>query len=126
MPASFQIDKERRLVISTASGIFTIADALAHQQDLPKHPDFDPSFSHFVDLSEVTKPELSGKDMEWFAQATIFSPHSRRAVLATHDVAFGLARMYGILREFQGEEGLQVFRNRDQAMNWVLAKDSAA
>jgi hypothetical protein len=30
--------------------------------------------------------------------------------------------MYGILREFQGEEGLQVFRDRDQAMNWVLAK----
>jgi hypothetical protein len=126
MPAFFQIDKERRLVITTCSGILTLADAYAHQQELRKQPDFDPTFSQFIDFSEVTKLDMSKEDIDRFAQSTIFSPHSRRAILATHDVAYGLARMYGILREFKGEEGIQVFRNRNEAMTWVLAKGTAA
>lgn len=45
MPAFYKIDKERRLVLSTAWGVFSLADALSHQRKLPKGPDFDPSFS---------------------------------------------------------------------------------
>jgi hypothetical protein len=126
MPAIFQIDTQRRLIITTCSGILTAVELLAHQQTLRKHPDFDPSFSQFVDLSEVTKLDLTGKEIERFAEGTIFSPHSRRAVLAPRDVDYGVARMYGVLREFKGEEGIQVFRNRDEALAWVLAKPSPA
>ncbi len=45
--------------MSTGSGVFTMAEAMAHQNNLRKHPDFDPSFSQLVDLSNVTKIELS-------------------------------------------------------------------
>ncbi len=34
MPAYFKIDKEHRLVMSTLSGVLTLADALAHQENL--------------------------------------------------------------------------------------------
>jgi hypothetical protein len=125
MPAIFQIDKQHKLVITTCSGILTAAELFAHQKALRKHPDFDPGYSQFVDLSDVTKLELTGEDINRFAEGTIFSPHSRRAVLAPRDVDYGVARMYAILREFKGEEGIQVFRNRDEAMNWVLAKGTA-
>jgi hypothetical protein len=46
MPAYFKIDKERRLVMSTAAGVLTLADALTHQESLLKDPDFDASFCH--------------------------------------------------------------------------------
>jgi len=35
--------------MSTISGVLTLADALAHQENLRKHPDFDPSFSQLMD-----------------------------------------------------------------------------
>ncbi len=45
MPAYYKIDKERRVVMSTVAGVFTLADGLAHQEKLLKDPHFDPSFS---------------------------------------------------------------------------------
>jgi hypothetical protein len=126
MPAFFKIYKERRLVMSTVSGVVTIAEALAHRQILGKHPDFDPTFSQLVDLSNVTKLEFSREDVEKFAQDSIFSLNSRRAALATSDFAYGLARMFEMHRESKGEEGIRVFRNLDEALDWVLAKNGAA
>jgi hypothetical protein len=125
MPTFFKIDKEHRLVMSAVSGVVTLADALAHRENLRKNPDFEPSFSQLVDLSHVTKIEFSREDVERFAQDTIFSPDSRRAALATGDHANGLARMFEMLREFKGEEGVRVFRNLDEALDWVLAKSTA-
>jgi hypothetical protein len=126
MPTFFKIYKERRLVMSTFSGVVTMADALAHRQNLQKHPDFDPSFSQLVDFSNVTKIELSREDIERLAQDTIFSLNSRRAALATCDLAYELARMFEMLRKSKGEEGLRVFRHLDEAVDWVLAKNAAA
>jgi len=125
MPTFFKIYKERRLVMSIVSGVVTIADALAHRQNLRKHPDFDPSFSQLVDLSNVTKIELSREDVERFAEDTIFSLDSRRAAVATCDVTYGLARMFEMLRESKGEGGLRIFRNLDEALDWVRAKNDA-
>jgi hypothetical protein len=64
MPAYFKIDKERRLVMSVAADVFTIDDALAHQEKLLKDPDFDPSFSQLWDLTQITKWEITSADYE--------------------------------------------------------------
>jgi hypothetical protein len=126
MPIFFKIYKKRGLVLSSVSGVVTIADAIAHRENLRKHPDFDPSFSQLVDLSNVTNIEFSREDVERFAQDTIFSLNSRRAALATGDHAYGLARMFEMLRECKGEEELRVFRNLEEALDWVLAKNAPA
>jgi len=123
MPVFLKIYKERRLVMSTVSGVVTIDDALAHRESLRKHPDFDPSFSQLVDLTNVTKIEFSREDVGRFAQDTIFLLNSRRAAVATDDLAYGLARMFEMHRESKGEEGVRVFRRLDQALDWVLDKN---
>jgi hypothetical protein len=125
MPVFYKIDKERKLVISTGSGVFTMADALAHQEKLRKDPDFDPSFSQLLDFTHVTKLELDAKDVRRLAQTFVFSDDSRRAILVSGDVAFGLARMFEMLRDTFGEKGIRVFRNLDDALDWVLAKKTA-
>ena len=122
MSVFYNIDKERRLVLSTGSGVFTLADALAHQQRLANDPDFDSSFSQLVDLTHVTSVELTAFDIRKLAQANLFSRGSRRAILATSDVAFGLARMFGALRESAGEDGIHVFRDLNEALDWLFAK----
>jgi hypothetical protein len=125
MPAFYKIDKDRRVVITTASGVVSIADGLAHQNKLLNDPDFDPSFSQLMDFTQATQVDLSGEDVRRLAKQNIFSPDSRRAILAPSDSVYGLGRMFEILREMTGERGIRVFRNLDEALEWVLAKSES-
>ena len=125
MPTFYKIDKERKLVMSTYSGVLTIADALGHQEKLPKDPDFDPSFSQLFDVRRVTDVQLTAEDVRTLARTSVFSPDSRRAILVDSDLKFGLARMFEVLRDTMGEKGIRVFRNLDDALDWIFAKDRA-
>ena len=125
MPVSFHIDKARRLVTSTASGFLTAVDVLAHQRKLLGDPDFDPTCSQIVDCTAVTGVDLSAEDVRAVAATTIFSAHSRRAVVVTTDEQYGFARMFKMLREAEGEYGIQVFRDRAEALRWALPEEHA-
>jgi len=125
MPAHYTIDKDRRLVMSTAKGAFTMADALTHGKALLQDPDFDPSFSQLFDLTQITEWKVEPDEVRRFAQYTVFSAHSRRAFLVASDLVFGYMRMFEMLRDSRGEEGIRVFRNRDEAMAWALPNHSA-
>jgi hypothetical protein len=126
MPAFYKIDKERRLVLTSGAGTFSMADALAHQNNLVNDPDFDPSFSQLMDFTQVTQIELSVNDIRRLAHRSIFSQQSRRAFIMPSDIAYGLARMFEMLREAAGENGIGVFRNLDEALDWILAKEERA
>jgi len=124
MPAFFKIDKERRIVMTTASGAFTLDDALDHQQRLRNDPEFDPSFSQLLDLTHVSSIEIGPADVRRLAEENLFSSKSRRAILVNSDLAFGLARIFEVHRESAGESGINVFRDLDEALDWILAKSS--
>lgn len=109
MAQFYKIDKERRLVLSTASGVFSRADAVGHMQKLLKDPDFDPSYSQIADFTQVTEIELTTQDVHELAESAVFSAQSRRAFIVPNDVAYGLGRMFGMLRENQGEMGFASF-----------------
>jgi hypothetical protein len=123
MPAFYKIDKERKLVMSSGSGVLTREDLLGHQERLLKDPEFDPTFSQLSDLTQITKVDVTPEDVRLAARKNIFSPQSRRALLVKDDLQFGLARMFEIHRELAGEKGIRVFRNIDEALDWIFAKD---
>jgi len=126
MPAFYKIDKERRLVMTTVSGVFSLADAVSHMERLSKDPDFDPTFSQIADFMHVTRVELSGDDIHRLAQRTILSADSRRALIAPNETVFGMGRMFEILRGLQGERGIRIFRNLEEALDWVFPKSASA
>jgi len=81
------------------------------------------SFAEILDLTEVIKMELSDDDMRELAQKSPFSLHSRRAIVVPDNKRVeGLARMYQVLREVQGETGIRIFRSLDEALRWVAPK----
>jgi len=125
VPASYQIDKARRLVISTASGFVTAADILAHQRQLLGDPDFDPTCSQIFYFTAVTGIDFSADDVRAVAATTIFSAYSRRAVVVTTDEQFGLVRMFKMIREEHGDYGIQVFRDPDEALRWAIPEEQA-
>lgn len=121
MPAFYKIDKEHRVVLSTASGVFDLAAALAHQDQLLADPDFDPSYSQLLDYSHVTDVRIDANDIRKLAERSVFWPCSRRAMYVTRDIEYGFARMFEMLRENAGEKGIRVFRNLDDALAWIFA-----
>ncbi|MGB2592048.1 MAG: hypothetical protein WAJ96_15440 [Candidatus Acidiferrum sp.] len=125
MPAFYKIDKERRLVLSSGTGIFNLEDARLHQERLLADPDFDPSYAQLLDFTHTTQIDLTAADIHQLALRNIFSPNSRRAILVPNDLAYGLGRMYEILREASGERGIRIFRNLEDALDWVLSKQEA-
>jgi hypothetical protein len=125
VPAFYKIDKEHRLVMTTGSGVFDLATALAHQDQLMSDPDFDPCYYQLLDLTQITKVDISPEDLRKIAERSVFWPCSRRAILVTNDVGFGFARMFEMLRESAGETGIRVFRKIDDALEWIFAAETA-
>ena len=107
-------------------GVLSKADIVSMMDRGLKDPDFDPSFGEICDFTEVTQVDVSADDIRELAQKNIFSPHSRRAIVVPNDVIFGLARMFEILRDLQGETGIRVFRTLNEALDWVTPKKQVA
>lgn len=122
MPATYEIDKQRRLVITTCLDQLTLADGLAHQEKLQKDPDFDPSFSQLMDCTRVTFSGIAANDIRRLAERNIFSPRSRRAIVVSSNLDYGFGRMFEILRDSAGENGIRIFRNLDEAVDWLLSE----
>ena len=119
MPLAYKIDKERRLV--TTSGWDTIArqDVIDHRQKLAADHDFSPTYATVADFTRVTKLEITAADIQLFAAKNVFAPNARRAIVVADREAFGLARMFEILRDVRGEEGIRIFDNVEDAREWV-------
>ena len=83
-------------------------------------------FSQLADFSEVNSFDLTGDDVRELASKSVFSSQSRRALIASGDLAFGLGRMFEALRDLKGESGIRVFRDKEEALNWVLGKGKGA
>jgi len=126
MPSSYVIDKERKLVITTAWGDCNADDVLEFRKQVLKDRDFDPSFSQLADFTGVTKVDVSPDEVRMLATKSPFSTQSRRALVADNQVIFGLSKMFGILRNLRGEKLIRVFRTRNEALDWLLEKDKAA
>jgi hypothetical protein len=120
MPCDYVIDKERRLVLSSAWDVFTAAEAMDHQNRLRSDVNFDPDFFQLLDGTRVTKVEATPNDVRLLADRTIFSPSSRRALVTSHTATFGLLRMFQVYRELAGAaEQIQVFHDIDSALKWL-------
>lgn len=122
MPAWYKIEKAHRLVLSSGSGTVTVNDMLTHQKKLCEDPEFDPSFSHLIDFTHVTKVEVSVEDVHLLAQKNVFSRGSRRAILVGTDKTFELSEVFRTLRETMGDRGIKTFRTLDEALDWLVRR----
>ena len=121
MPAFYKIDKTHKLVLSTASGVFDLVSALAHQDQLLADPEFDPSYSQLLDFTHITVTEIDAEGVRKIAERTIFWPCPRRAILINKDVEHNFVRLFQMLRENDGEDGIRIFRSLDDALAWIFA-----
>ena len=121
MPVGYVLDKERRLVVTTASGRVTFAEAKAHQDQLRSDPDFQAEFNQLLDATAVTNLDISTEEAKSLGRnSPFFSASSRRAWVAPNPFLFGMGRLMATYREIAGgEEQFQMFYDRDEALKWL-------
>lgn len=126
MPASYTIDKARRLVLLRMWGVCTAKDVLWFREAIKTDPDFDPDFAELVDLTGVIKAKMAPGEVRMLAGMVPFSAAARRALLSEDLLIFGLSRIYETLRSLRGDQHVRVFRRRDEAMAWLFHEEKAA
>jgi hypothetical protein len=119
MALFFHVDKARKLVMSTASGVVNREDVDRHFEKLLKDPDFDPRFSELGDYTGLTKIDFTAHDLREFARLNIFAPSARRAIVVSDDSTAVLAEMFALLRQVEGEHDVRVFRTLEEGMDWI-------
>jgi len=117
MPLRYVIDKERRLVISTARDRVTFAEIKAHQDELLQDSEFDPEFNQLIDTTAVTVLDVSVEEAKTVARRKMFSRTSRRAFLAVSPAVFGMGRLMEVYHHQQAQ--IYVFYDLPSALKWL-------
>jgi hypothetical protein len=125
MPCRYVIDREKRLVISTAWGRVTFAEVMSHQDQLKADSVFDPDFNQLVDATAVTGVDASVEEVKKAASRRIFCSAALRAFVATNPEVFGVGRLLGAhLGMGRAPQQVSVFYDMPSALKWLgLDKD---
>lgn len=119
MAWSYTIDKERRLVTTTAWGTLTAIEVLEHHYALRDDPSLNPDYFQLLDFTQVVSLQMDVKTVMELADFVLFSAKSRRAFIADNPFHYGMARMYAAFHKLSGEDQVGVFSNRDEALKWL-------
>ena len=82
MPASYEIDPQRRLIISRLWGAVTDVEVYDHNKFLRADPRFDPTYQQLTDLSGITEIAVTTGMINTTSLDQFFEPGTRRAILA--------------------------------------------
>ena len=118
MPASYEIDANRKLVTSRLSDPVTEDEVNDHNQRLRTDPAFDPSYRQLVDMTGLTEIIVSTRMIDQTSIDHFFNPGSLRAFVASTDAIFGMSRKFALQSESVGQT-IHVFRDMRQAEEWL-------
>ncbi|MGA2859733.1 MAG: hypothetical protein ABSE40_22925 [Candidatus Sulfotelmatobacter sp.] len=120
MPLRYAIDKQRRLVHTTAWDRLTFAETQAYEHQLWNDPDFDPEFNQLVDLTALTGSSMSVEEIKQIARRSGFSAMSRRAFVAPATAVFGMSRLFALYNEMsKTPTQIHIFHDLPSALKWL-------
>jgi hypothetical protein len=124
MPVSYQTDAKRKIVVITAVGVVTAADAIGCLNALVTDTTVPIDMPWLVDGREVGRAPSPG-EIRTIAgvlrqQRIEGTATSRIAIIAGSDLIYGIARMFGGHARLEPAE-FDVFRDERVAVSWLAA-----
>jgi hypothetical protein len=107
------------MVWTLASGRLDDDALLGHVRKLMADPQHGPAVSELFDASAVTDFDVSAaaaREIASLMRHEPGAPAAKVAVIVNSTVAFGMARMYGLLRD---DIEVAVFHEREPAIAWL-------
>lgn len=128
MPATHYIDDSNKLIHTTWEGeaidIDIIEAMKKYQKDIQKKSEY-LDYNEMVSFSGVTGIRITTKGIKRISEIASTTDQHRAnrklAFVARSSLAFGLARMYVIYRDFAAHPSkeIRVFKNEDNALEWL-------
>ena len=123
MAIRYSVDFERNVLHTVCAGAVRLDDVLVHLEELVKDRTLPDDLDLLLDLSTTTtapsadqlrlvaeRVTATREDIDW----------GRCAIVVSRDVLFGLSRMFEVHTESVFEDS-HVFRDRDEALEWLEA-----
>jgi hypothetical protein len=122
MPIALDVDEERNVLVSRATGELGVDELIAYMAELKRETRLRPGYRSYVDFSAADPSRIDAAAIRRVVDvASGFDPALgpvRVAVFAPSDLAFGLARIYAALVESLQRE-VRVFRDAADARAWL-------
>jgi hypothetical protein len=113
------------MVQAHVTGVLNDATLIAYIERLLRDPRYRPDMPVVFDATQVSALELSGagvRDASAVVRELPEPPTARVALVVSSRAAFGMARMYGLLRDVE----VSVFEDRDLALAWLRSPRAEA
>jgi len=121
MAVSFELDEADHVFRMTFNGELTDDVMLDARARFLKLKQAMPAYTNIVDLSAVTRYEVSSRLIGALAGIPPAQLHEPIVVVAPSDVAYGASRMFQIMSE-QVRQGLHVVRTMEEACELLGVK----
>lgn len=126
MPIHYEFSAQQRLLMTTMVGTVGDAEFLDTYAEILRNVDYSGCVRELVDVTGLTEANISAQALNRVAHMlknTCPGCECRSAIVATSDLNFGLSRMYEAFAEMAKAEEVQVFRDRQEALTWLLGVD---
>jgi len=118
VPADYQIDRQRRVVLSRAWGVLRDEDLLERQDRLRDDPGFQPDMNELFDFRGVTDVAVTTRGVQQLADRNPFGAGSRRAFVVEQPAMYGVSRMFQAMTDRHPDELRVQFDAMDEARKW--------
>jgi hypothetical protein len=128
LTVQYQIDRSIRRITMRAFAEVVIEEVLAHFDELSADPSYEPELDVLLDLVDCeTLPEIEQiRSAAGRVTADLSSLRfGRLAVVVVSDALFGMVRIFHTLSEAAFSDA-QIFRDRDQVLQWLDEPGPAA
>jgi len=119
MAYSYEIDPQQELAVFSCTEELEFVELCEGLDKLTRHPEFSGIGKVMVELTYESCQDTSSEEVERNAMVTVAALQNRPfriAIVAPHDLTFGLCRMFIALVD---NSEFNVFRNRREACAWL-------
>ena len=120
---SIQTDREKGIRYHVVTGKLSLAEVSSRLGELYEDKDFDPDMHVLWDLRGADVSSFTREDIiqlkDFVKKRWGLKGRSRAAFVVSKELDYGLARMYGILLEFDSSNEVRIFNTPEEAEGWI-------
>jgi hypothetical protein len=120
---TYSIDRQLRLIVSRASGVFTPDDVLSVRAQAARDPTFDPTYDQIIDLTGVADLRFDYDAMLALAASSLSQSFVRRAIVAPNAEQYSLACIFQVASEQSGQR-IDIFATFEEAAEWMGGRNA--
>jgi hypothetical protein len=122
---SIELDKEKNIRRHVVKGVIDVRELAEYLKGIYASSDSYTEMNVFWDLQTADFSSVSSEDVRSFMAyvSKIWGKRgkSKAALVVSSDLDFGLSRMYQILMEGATSNTVEVFKDKNEAAEWITA-----